>query len=65
MTYINTIIKGTGIYHPENEVDNLYFINYFAKNNTSIEGLLKHLGRDKRFFNETRLEGKGVVYCIL
>ncbi|WP_223068960.1 ketoacyl-ACP synthase III [Paenibacillus caui] len=42
-------IRDIQIYHPANEVDNEYFINYFAERGTDVTGLVTALGRNKRF----------------
>lgn len=55
----NAIIKGVASYHPDNVVDNEFFIDYFDNKNVDIRGLLKVTGRDKRYIsndeNETTL----------
>lgn len=47
------IIKSVGMYHPENKVDNEYFVKHFSKYDDvlgeKVSHLLKHLGRDERF----------------
>ncbi|ANY73291.1 3-oxoacyl-ACP synthase [Paenibacillus ihbetae] len=42
-------IREIEIYHPANEVDNEYYINYFAERGTDVTGLVTALGRNKRF----------------
>lgn len=48
----NAIIKEIAYYHPDNVVDNEYYINHFKKQNQSIEGLLKATGRKTRYIAE-------------
>ncbi|WP_239618586.1 ketoacyl-ACP synthase III [Cohnella mopanensis] len=45
-------IRDIGIYHPANEVANDYYIERFRKQGTDVTGLLKALGRDKRYVIE-------------
>lgn len=47
--YSNVKIMGVGTYHPENEIDNTYFVNHFKKLDQDPSPLLSHLGREKRF----------------
>lgn len=47
----NAIIKGVAYYHPDNAVDNEYFIEYFKKQGKDIEGLLKATGRKTRYIS--------------
>lgn len=42
-------IRGIEIYHPELEVDNDYYIDRFSAAGVPVSGLLKALGREKRF----------------
>lgn len=49
MTYNNVKIVGTGIYHPEKEIHNEYFINHFKKKDIDVSGILNHLGRNVRY----------------
>lgn len=42
-------IREIQIYHPSNEVDNDYYIERFRKQGAEVSGLLRALGRDKRF----------------
>lgn len=54
----NVKIACTGIYHPENKVYNEYFIEHFEKRNVRVSGLLRSMGRRKRYLddgNETAL----------
>lgn len=46
---ISVVIKGTGIYIPDNKVYNDYFIEYFEQKGVKVEGLMNHLGRRKRY----------------
>ena len=50
MEYTNILMKKPGIYIPENVVDNQYYIDHFHKLGMECDGLLKHLGREKRHF---------------
>lgn len=45
----NIIIKNIEVYHPENVVDNEFFIDHFRQQGKEISGLLKTLGREKRY----------------
>ncbi|ACL77181.1 3-oxoacyl-ACP synthase III family protein [Ruminiclostridium cellulolyticum] len=45
----NLKIIGVGTYHPQEEIDNEYFVDHFKKMDKDPSALLKHLGRDKRF----------------
>lgn len=47
----NAMIKGIAYYHPQNVVDNTYFIEHFKKQGQNIEGLLKVTGREKRYIS--------------
>lgn len=42
-------IREIAMYHPANEVDNEYYINYFAEKGTDVTGLVTALGRNKRY----------------
>lgn len=46
---ISVVIKGTGVYIPDNKVYNDYFIEYFDQKGVKVEGLMNHLGRRKRY----------------
>ena len=52
----NAVIKGVAYYHPENMVDNDYFIEYFKKQGKNIEGLLKATGRKNRYVSSNEEE---------
>lgn len=45
----NIIFKGIGIYHPEKQKDNAYYVKYFKDLGIEVSGLVNHLGRNKRF----------------
>lgn len=47
--YLNTILKGISIHHPNNEVENEYFENHFKKTKQDAAPLMKALGRQKRY----------------
>lgn len=53
----NAIIKGVAYYHPDNKVDNEYFIEHFKKQGKDISHLLEVTGRSSRYIcddeNET------------
>ena len=55
----NIKIKDVAIYHPENVVDNQFYLDHFDKQGKDVRGLLKSLGREKRYIsndsNETTL----------
>ncbi len=46
----NVLIKGTGIYVPENKVYNEQIDEHFEKRGLSAHNLMEHLGRRKRYF---------------
>ena len=52
----NIVIKGVSYYHPENCVDNEYFIEHFKKQGKNIEGLLKATGRKSRYISKDEAE---------
>lgn len=52
----NIMIKGVSYYHPENSVDNEYFIEHFKNLGTDIEGLLKATGRKRRYISNNKAE---------
>ena len=52
----NIMIKGVSYYHPENSVDNEYFIEHFKNLGTDIEGLLKATGRKSRYISNNKAE---------
>lgn len=47
----NIIIKEVAIYHPENKVNNEYFLNHFKEQGKDIEDFLKMMGRESRYFS--------------
>lgn len=52
----NAIIKGVAYYHPENVVDNEYYIDYFKKKGKNIEDLLAATGRKSRYVSASEEE---------
>lgn len=52
MRHYNSVIKGVSYYHPENEVDNNYFINHFKNQGEDIENLLEITGRKNRYISK-------------
>ena len=52
----NVMIKGVSYYHPENAVDNEFFIEHFKKQGKDIEGLLKATGRKNRYISDDETE---------
>lgn len=52
----NVMIKGVSYYHPENVVDNEFFIEHFKKQGKDIEGLLKATGRKSRYISDNEAE---------
>lgn len=50
MNYTNILVRGTGIYHPENKINNDFFIEHFKKTmDHDISGLLNYTGRKERY----------------
>jgi len=49
-------IRDIQVYHPSNEVDNEYFIERFRQRGTEVSGLLRALGRNKRFMIDNPAE---------
>ncbi|MGM9949211.1 MAG: 3-oxoacyl-[acyl-carrier-protein] synthase III C-terminal domain-containing protein [Lysinibacillus sp.] len=45
----NIQIKDVAIYHPQNVVDNQVYLDHFDKQGKDVRGLLKSLGREKRY----------------
>lgn len=41
-------IRNIEIYHPQNTVDNAYYIEHFKKQGKDVEGFLNHMGKKKR-----------------
>lgn len=60
----NSIIMGTAYYHPENKVDNDYFIEHFKKQGKDISGLLKATGRSSRYISDDKNETMLTMGCI-
>ena len=58
----NVIIKGTGIYTPENEVDNDYFIEHFRRLGVDVKGIMKHMNRQKRFLADRDESSLSMAY---
>ena len=46
----NILMKGTGVYIPDNKVYNEELDEHFAKRGLSAHSLMEHLGRRKRYF---------------
>ncbi|GAA0176612.1 3-oxoacyl-ACP synthase III family protein [Clostridium sediminicola] len=55
----NIIIKGIGIYHPENIVENEFFVDHFSKIGINIEENLRGMGREKRYLSN--IDGETVI----
>jgi len=49
MNFTNIDLIGLGIYHPENMVENEFFVEHFSKIGVDAEPLMKHLGRKERY----------------
>ena len=45
----NALIREIAYYHPDNIVDNDYYIDHFKQQNKSINGLLHATGRRSRY----------------
>ena len=45
----NINIRGIEVYHPDNQVDNDFYIEHFSKQGKDIQGLLNHVGRNTRY----------------
>lgn len=52
----NVIIKDIAVYHPDNKVDNNYFINHFDRQGKDIRRLLEVMGREYRFISVDKNE---------
>lgn len=50
MGYRNVILKGAGFYHPAHKVLNDEIIQYFDSIGKEVQGLMRHLCREERFF---------------
>ena len=44
-------IKEVAIFHPQNSVDNQFYLDHFDKKGKDIRGLLNVMGREKRYIN--------------
>lgn len=51
MRLYNSVIKGIAHYHPENQVENDYFIEHFEKQGEDIRPLLSSTGRESRYIS--------------
>lgn len=49
MSFTNINLIGLEIYHPENKVENDFFIDHFSKMGINAESLMNHLGRKERY----------------
>lgn len=47
----NIKIKEVTVYHPENVVENEYYLEHFKRQGKDVSGLLKNMGREKRYIN--------------
>lgn len=56
MKYKNVTIIGTGIYHPDNKVDNNFYIEHFKKSGKDITSFLDTLGRKERYIVNNNTE---------
>lgn len=52
----NIVIKAINVYHPENVVDNEFYIERFKKQDRDIRGYLEGLGKDKRYIIDNENE---------
>jgi len=52
MKFRNSVIKGVSYYHPENKVDNKYFLEYYEHQGKDISKLLKITGRKNRYISK-------------
>jgi 3-oxoacyl-[acyl-carrier-protein] synthase-3 len=52
MRLYNSVIKGVAYYHPENQVQNDYFIEHFEKQGEDIRNLLASTGRESRYISD-------------
>ncbi|AMW99579.1 3-oxoacyl-[acyl-carrier-protein] synthase III C-terminal domain-containing protein [Rummeliibacillus stabekisii] len=48
----NIKIKDVAIFHPQNSVDNDYYTEHFDKQGKDVRGLLKAMGRERRYIND-------------
>ncbi|SFD46392.1 ketoacyl-ACP synthase III [Clostridium uliginosum] len=56
MKYKNVTITGTGIYHPENKIDNDFYIQHFKKSGKDITSFLDKMGRKERYIVNNNTE---------
>jgi 3-oxoacyl-[acyl-carrier-protein] synthase-3 len=52
----NIKIRELAIYHPEKQVDNSYYLDFFRSQNKEIAGLLRSLGRQNRYIIDNEFE---------
>ena len=52
----NIKIRAIEVYHPENQVDNDFYIEHFKRQGKNISELLKGYGRDKRYIIDNDFE---------
>lgn len=52
MRLYNAVIKDIAYYHPDNQVENDYFIEHFEKQGEDIRHLLASTGRETRYISE-------------
>ncbi|MBE6061979.1 MAG: ketoacyl-ACP synthase III [Clostridium butyricum] len=52
----NTIIVGTGIYHPKKKVNNQYYIEHFKNFGIDIASFLENFGRKERYIIDNEQE---------
>lgn len=50
MVYRNIVLKGAGFYHPTHKVCNDEIIQYFDSIGKEVQGLMRHLGREERYY---------------
>ncbi|HWK23592.1 MAG TPA: 3-oxoacyl-[acyl-carrier-protein] synthase III C-terminal domain-containing protein [Ureibacillus sp.] len=52
----NIRIKDITVFHPDNVVDNTYYIEHFREQGKDVSGLLEAMGREKRYINDDKNE---------
>lgn len=52
----NVRIRAVEVYHPDNQVDNDFYLKHFKDQGKDISGLLKSFGRDKRYIIDNDYE---------
>ncbi|WP_223069341.1 ketoacyl-ACP synthase III [Paenibacillus caui] len=52
----NVFISHTAVYHPENQVNNSYYIDYFDKQDKDIRRMLEAFGRENRYVSDREEE---------